>query len=78
MKNELVDTEESLVEDKKFVADLEKNCAVKEKEWAERCKLRQEELLALADTIKMLNDDDAAARIIKLTLVMMVTDNGDQ
>merc|ERR1712139_59439 len=59
MKNELGDQEESIVEDKKFVADLEKNCAAKQKEWDERCKLRQEELLALADTIKMLNDDDA-------------------
>merc|ERR1719183_752363 len=59
MKNELGDTGEALVEDKKFVADLEKNCAAKQKEWDERCKLRQEELLALADTIKMLNSDDA-------------------
>merc|ERR1719182_1222194 len=59
MKNELGDTQEAVIEDKKFVADLEKNCAAKQKEWDERCKLRQEELLALADTIKMLNDDDA-------------------
>merc|ERR1719331_1628640 len=59
MKNELGDQQESIVEDKKFVADLEKNCAAKQAEWDERCKLRQEELLALADTIKMLNDDEA-------------------
>merc|ERR1711939_902345 len=67
MKNELGDTEEAIVEDKQFVADLEKNCAVAEKAWAERCKLRQEELLALADTIKMLNDDDAL-ELFKKTL----------
>merc|ERR1711907_561968 len=67
MKNELTDQEEAILENKKFVADLEKNCAVKEKEWAERCKLRQEELLALADTIKMLNDDDAL-ELFKKTL----------
>merc|ERR1719235_7120 len=59
MKNDLGDTAEGLIEDKKFLADLEKNCATKEKEWAEICKQRQLELVALADTIKILNDDDA-------------------
>jgi len=67
MKEDLSDAEESLLEDKKFLADLEKNCATKEKEWAEICKLRSEELLALADTIKMLNDDDAL-ELFKKTL----------
>jgi chromosome segregation ATPase len=67
MKEDLSDSEESLLEDKKFLADLEKNCATKEKEWAEICKLRSEELLALADTIKMLNDDDAL-ELFKKTL----------
>merc|ERR1719473_1120581 len=47
------------MEDQKFLADLKKNCAGKEKEWAERQKTRQDELLAIADTIKILNDDDA-------------------
>merc|ERR1719265_656245 len=59
MKNDLEDTQESLAEDTKFLADLEKNCDAKKKEWAERQKLRSEELLALADVIKLLNDDDA-------------------
>ena len=67
MKEDLSDAEESLLDDKKFLADLEKNCATKEKEWAEICKLRSEELLALADTIKMLNDDDAL-ELFKKTL----------
>merc|ERR1719169_315931 len=59
LKEDLDDTQESLAEDKKFLADLEKNCEQKKKEWAEICKMRQEELIALADTIKILNDDDA-------------------
>merc|ERR1719310_1159145 len=59
LKEDLDDTSESLAEDQKFLADMEKNCATKEKEWAEICKMRQEELIALADTIKILNDDDA-------------------
>jgi hypothetical protein len=59
LKEDLDDTTAAFMEDKKFLADLEKNCATKEKEWAEIQKTRQEELLAIADTIKILNDDDA-------------------
>merc|ERR1719421_1158540 len=59
LKEDLDDTTTALAEDKKFLADLEKNCEAKAKEWELRCKTRQEELLALADTIKILNDDDA-------------------
>jgi len=59
LKEDLDDTQQSLGEDKQFMADLEKNCATKQKEWDEICKTRQEELIAIADTIKILNDDDA-------------------
>jgi len=59
MKEDLDDTAKALVEDKKFLAELEKGCATKEAEWDERCKTRADELLALSDTIKILNDDDA-------------------
>merc|ERR1719463_879258 len=67
MKNDLGDTAAALVEDKKFLADLEKNCATKNAEWEEIVKTRNEELLALADTIKVLNDDDAL-ELFKKTL----------
>merc|ERR1719440_2419435 len=59
LKEDLDDTATSLGEDKKFLADLEKNCELKKKEWAERCKMRQMEITGLAETIKILNDDDA-------------------
>jgi len=59
MKEDLDDTKKALLEDKKFLADLEKGCSTKQAEWDERCKVRADELLALADTIKILNDDDA-------------------
>jgi len=59
LKEDLDDTKTSLAEDKQFLADLEKNCATKEAEWEGICKTRQEELIAIADTIKILNDDDA-------------------
>merc|ERR1719183_2194523 len=67
MKNDLDDTAAALVDDKKFLADLEKNCATKSAEWETIVKTRNEELLALADTIKVLNDDDAL-KLFKKTL----------
>jgi len=67
MKNDLEDTEEALVQDKAFLKDLEKNCATKTAEWEDIVKTRSEELLALADTIKVLNDDDAL-ELFKKTL----------
>jgi len=67
MKNDLGDTAEALVEDKKFLADMAKNCAAKTAEWEVIVKTRNEELLALADTIKVLNDDDTL-ELMKKTL----------
>merc|ERR1719181_539649 len=58
-KNDLEDTTEGLAEDRQFLADLDGNCEQKKKDWNIYKKLQGEELLALADTIKILNDDDA-------------------
>merc|ERR1719336_3446502 len=59
MENELGDTEEALLEDKQFLADLKKGCATKTAETQANMKLRAQELAALSETIKVLNDDDA-------------------
>merc|ERR1712109_145156 len=67
MKNDLGDTQEALIQDKKFLANLEENCEKKKKEWDVIVKTRAEELAALADTIKVLNDDDAL-ELFKKTL----------
>jgi len=67
MKNDLGDTEEALMADKEFKANLEKSCETKKAEWEERVKTRAEELVALAETIKVLNDDDAL-ELFKKTL----------
>merc|ERR1711953_1254074 len=67
MKNDLGDTEEALAANKDFLANLEKNCEIKKKEWEVVVKTRAEELAALADTIKILNDDDAL-ELFKKTL----------
>merc|ERR1719310_2034813 len=67
LKNELEDTMESLTEDEKMLVGLEEQCAAKKKEWAEKCKVRADEILAIADAIKMLNSDDAL-ELFKKTL----------
>merc|ERR1712060_53519 len=67
MKNDLTDTEQAIIADQEFAANLKKGCATKEAEWAEIQKTRAEELVALAETIKVLNDDDAL-ELFKRTL----------
>merc|ERR1719158_1149773 len=66
-KNDLQDTSDGLAEDQQFLADLDKNCDLKKAEWAEYQRVHAEELVAIADTIKILNDDDAL-ELFKKTL----------
>merc|ERR1740130_706346 len=57
MKNDLDDTTAALLEDKKFLANMDETCATKKKEWAGIVKARDEEIVAIGETIKILNDD---------------------
>ena len=50
------DTEEELAENEAFLADLDKNCDKKKKEWEIYVKLHSEEKLAISETIKILNE----------------------
>merc|ERR1719198_469405 len=50
MKEDLDDTQKALLEDKKFLGDLAKNCKTKAAEHEENMKMRAQELVALADT----------------------------
>merc|ERR1719507_2204010 len=59
LKEDLEDTIKAMGEDKKFMQEIAKSCGTKEEEWNERCKVRADELLAIGETIKILNDDDA-------------------
>jgi hypothetical protein len=58
-KDDLEDTEKEAVDTEKFAAELSSQCGTKEKEWAEREKLRNEEITAISEAIAILNDDDA-------------------
>jgi chromosome segregation ATPase len=66
-KADFEDLAGSLLEDKKLLKDLKEGCATKDAEYEERVKTRNEELMALAETIKILNDDDAL-ELFKKTL----------
>mmetsp|Transcript_105865 Transcript_105865/g.287350 ORF Transcript_105865/g.287350 Transcript_105865/m.287350 type:complete len:694 (+) Transcript_105865:59-2140(+) len=67
LKNDLSDTEAQLLEDQAVLKELEQGCATKDAEWEARSKTRQDELVAIAETIKILNDDDAL-ELFKKTL----------
>jgi len=59
LKQSLEDSQKSFAEDTAFLKDMAKACKTKEAEWAARQQVRAEELVAIGDTIKLLNDDDA-------------------
>merc|ERR1719156_506573 len=59
LKNDLEDAQESLGEDQKFLAELKKGCSTAGADYDSRVKARAEELVAVQETIKILNDDDA-------------------
>jgi len=59
LKNDLEDTKDELGADEVFLMELKKSCATKGKEYEERKANRADELVAISETIKILNDDDA-------------------
>merc|ERR1719453_2689870 len=66
-KEDLDDTTKALADDEKFLNDLKTDCKTKDEEWATHQKIRAEEVLAIAETIKILNQDDAL-ELFKKTL----------
>jgi len=55
----LEDAKEEAADNTAFLATLEKDCATKSAEQAERDKVRSQEIAAISDAIGILNDDDA-------------------
>merc|ERR1719253_422723 len=58
-KDALEDANEEAADTQKFMATLERDCATKEQEMAERTKLRSMEVTAISEAIGILNDDDS-------------------
>jgi hypothetical protein len=57
--DDIEDTTAEMKETEAFLANLGAQCAMKKKEWAERQSMRAEEVAAIGEAIKILNDDDA-------------------
>merc|ERR1719353_2583520 len=58
-KGDIKDTTNEMTDTEAFLANLKVECAEKKKEWAVRCQIRAEEVAAISEAIKVLNDDDA-------------------
>merc|ERR1719486_1705828 len=58
-EDDLEDTEKEVAETQAFIGDLATQCAGEKADWAERQKMRAEEISAISEAIKVLNDDDA-------------------
>merc|ERR1719420_1351583 len=59
LKDVIEDSAKEAADAKKFAATLEKQCAAKQKEWDQRCKMRSDEMAAIGEAIAILADDDA-------------------
>merc|ERR1719155_50612 len=70
-QDDLEDTEKEVKETQGFIGDLATQCAEKKGDWAERQKMRAEEVSAISEAIKVLNDDDALD-LFKKTIPSMV------
>merc|ERR1719155_322640 len=70
-EDDFEDTEAEVKETQAFIGDLATQCAEKKGDWAERQKMRAEEVSAISEAIKVLNDDDALD-LFKKTIPSMV------
>merc|ERR1719262_999707 len=77
LKNDLEDTKDQLGEDETFLMELKKSCATKAKEYDERKAMRAQELVAVQETIKILNDDDSLD-LFKKTLSLVQVDRSSR
>merc|ERR1719156_185226 len=58
-KENLEDTQAAMAADQKFLIELKKNCKIADEEYAQRMKIRGDEIIALAEALKMLTNEDA-------------------
>eukprot|EP00435_Cladocopium_sp_Y103_P075052 s180_g53.t1 len=59
LKSSIQEAETAVAEDQKVLQSLHSSCNKKAAAWDARVKTRGEELMAISETIKILNDDDA-------------------
>merc|ERR1719169_339501 len=70
-KEDLADARAQLSADNEFLSNLNLKCDNADKEYADRTKVRNQELLAVDETIAILNDDDARTSSTRLDSVLL-------
>jgi len=60
LAQDLKDTTKLLEQDRKFLEDTQRGCKTKQSEWNVRSRTRADELLALGETLRILNNDQVA------------------
>jgi len=58
-KTDVEDTQAQMEQDQKFLLNLKKDCKIADEEYAVRCKVRADEVVALGEALKILTDDSA-------------------
>merc|ERR1719238_863034 len=76
-KGDIKDTTSEMNDTEAFLANLKVECGEKKKEWSVRCQIRAEEVAAISEAIKVLNDDDALD-LFKKTLSLTQGPAGSQ
>merc|ERR1719159_1773986 len=72
-QDDMEDTEKEVKETQAFIGDLATQCAEKKADMTERQKMRAEEISAVSEAIKVLNDDDALDLFKKAVPAMVQT-----
>merc|ERR1719359_820967 len=66
-KEDLEDTRDQVTADQAFLLDLQERCGSMDKQFADRQKMRGEEIKAVNEALKILTDDDAKDLVSRST-----------
>merc|ERR1719409_79658 len=74
-KEDFANMEAALAADNEFVANLKETCTTEANDYESRTKVRNEEIKALAETLKILTEDDARSTFGKTLSLFQVASN---
>jgi chromosome segregation ATPase len=77
-KEDLDLTREALAADTKFIQELRLRCQQSDKDWELRSKTRLDEIAAVSETIKILNDDDAKETMERTVFLQTAAESSTQ
>merc|ERR1719253_503659 len=77
-KRDLEKTEAALAADTEFLANMKKDCQAEDENYKKRAEIRSQEIVALAETLKILNDDDARTLFGKSVGTSFIQESSEQ